>query len=412
MRIISRILNKSLGLHHSKKEPSPFPEAPPNARGIPSHRGLDSPLMFSTCYQAPKNSLESLPSLRAQDNARELSPFSELPIELLILIIHYLPIEAVASLSLSCHSLYSCLKPGYLQSLKDAEYSAMNKFLHLLERDLPAHIVCPECNKLHYIQLAEHHLASKLYDRPSKNVLKCRVADSNSTVHYIGKIPPGFSTTIFRMAMKAHRQGDDTTEILSLLSHRELNYLWGFVKLHTVEARIFDNSLFIREQKVYMIPPSQKTPTPWYGSIGVCRHIIIPEISQLYWYGIRVSRGDEIYGYKNQQGLISCKKCHTEFRVDFKSYRGMGNAMFVTRWMDYGEGQGYDPVLSYQRGSICAAFERSVDFQFDSTLTEEDREGLYKESPWLWPEDERGDRGELYGSPHYMVSEGRIVSLY
>ncbi|PVH71882.1 hypothetical protein DL98DRAFT_353100, partial [Cadophora sp. DSE1049] len=42
------------------------------------------------------------------------------------------------------------------------------------------------------------------------------------------------------------------------------------------------------------------------------------------------------------QGLICCDHCYTEFRVDFKSYGKAGNAMFLTRWMDLGEGRDFN----------------------------------------------------------------------
>ena len=225
------------------------------------------------------------------------------------------------------------------------------------------------------------------------------------------------------MALKARRQGNDPADLLSLLSHKEMSYLWGFAKLCTTEARIFDGSLLVREQKVYMIPTTQPTPIPWYGAVGICRHVAIMEMSDLEWWGIRVPRGEEIHGFTNREGLISCKYCRTEFRVDFRSYGKVGNAMFVTRWMDYGEGGDeddyrrrvrygrgeYDEVVEYQRGSICAGFEKTLDFRFDETLTLEDVEKLCRKSPWPWPEVEKDIP---YGRPRYMVRDGRIVPIY
>lgn len=328
------------------------------------------------------NSKTNSTALIARPNALEASPFRELPLELICHITSYLPLESVASLSLSCLSLYSCLKMRYLQPLKDAEYLVTNRFLRLLERDLPSHIVCPECNKLHYMPLAERHLASPLYAPPRKNWLKCRIADSRG--HYVGGTAGGFSSTIFRMAMKAHRQGEDTTALLRLLSCRKMDdCTLGFAELYKSEARIRHGSLLVREQKVYMIPASQKTPLPWNGAFGICCHIPLMEMSDLYWYGIRVPQADEIDGYKNKQGIIYCQHCYTEFRIDFKSYGKAGNALFVTQWMDLGQGRdandfkrrirlngtGRRKKVTYQRGSICTAFEQNAEFAFDSPLT-------------------------------------------
>lgn len=357
-------------------------------------------------------------------NALESSPFRELPSELILLITSYLPLESVGSLSLSCLPLYSCLKTEYLQSLKEAESSAMKRFLHLLERDLPAHIICPKCNKLHYIPFAERHLASQLYLTPSKNSLKCRIADS--TGHYDRGTPGGFSSTIFRMAMKTHRQGKDTTALLRLLSYRDTNrYLEGFVELYTAEARIRGGSLLVRDQKVFMVPTSQKIPLPWYSSFSFCRHIPLIGMADLYWWGIRVPKAHEIDEYENEQGIIYCPHCRTEFRIDFKSYGKAGNALFVTRWIDFGQGQGRgaDDIkriirrngferrrkVTHKRGSICVAFEKNAEFKFDSLLTKQDEKDLREKPYWTWP-----DHAKVSGKEDgigYAVRNGRLVPI-
>ncbi|OBT68618.1 hypothetical protein VE03_01800 [Pseudogymnoascus sp. 23342-1-I1] len=102
------------------------------------------------------------------------------------------------------------------------------------------------------------------------------------------------------MAMKAHRQGEDTTALLRLLSYRKMDdHTLGFVELHKSEARIRHGSLLVREQKVYMIPASQKTPLSWNGGFGICRHIPLMEMSDLYWWGIRVPQADKILAPKS-----------------------------------------------------------------------------------------------------------------
>lgn len=358
----------------------------------------------------------------ARPNALESSPFRELPQELICLITSYLPLESVGILSLSCLPLYSCLKMKYLQSLKEAEYSVMNSFLHLLERDLPDHIVCPECNKLHYIPFAERHLASQLYLTPSNDSLRCRVADS--TGHYVAGTPGGFSSTIFRMAMKTHRQGKDTTALLRLLSYKKMNnYLMGFVELYTAEARIRHDSLLMRDQKVFMVPTSQKTPLPWYGSFGICRHIPLMGMPHLYWWGIQDPQAHEIDEYENKQGIIYCPHCHTEFRIDFKSYGKAGNAVFITRWIDFGQGldandlkrrirvDGFEwrTKVASERGSIYASFEHDAEFTFDSVLTEQDEKDLCRKPYWTWPDHAKvsGDGARI----GYVVRNGRLVPI-
>jgi hypothetical protein len=70
---------------------------------------------------------------RSRPIALELSPIGKLPHELILLIASNLPLESAASLSLSCHSLYSCLETQHLKFLKEADYFAINGFLRVLE---------------------------------------------------------------------------------------------------------------------------------------------------------------------------------------------------------------------------------------------------------------------------------------
>lgn len=353
------------------------------------------------------------------------SPIYKLPPELFLLIADYLSVEEGASLSLTCYSLYSCLGKQCLESLKEAEHLIMNRFLHFLERDLPTHIVCPHCNQLHSVFFAEnHHLPSKTDVETSKPWLACRLADFNGGLEsglYIG-----FSSTIFRMAMKAHRQGHESTKLLSLLSYgTKTIFNWGFVEQRTATVRIQDGSLLVREQRVFMVPFSHKVPVPWCGSMAICSHIFFVTMSDLYLYGIQVPLANEIEGYENRQGLIHCEHCHTEFRIDFKSYGKAGNAMFLTRWMDVGEGRDISDYkfrsrlrwieetswkkIAFRRGSICAAFEQMAEseFKFDSLLTQQNEKDLGTESPWPWPEGI-----EISGTgvtQYYVVSHGRFL---
>ncbi|KFY93334.1 hypothetical protein V500_03774 [Pseudogymnoascus sp. VKM F-4518 (FW-2643)] len=359
---------------------------------------------------------------QTQPTAPEPWPFLDLPLELIFLIASCLPIESVGSLSLSCHYLYSRLKTEYLQPLKEADYVVMNAFLHLLERDLPLHIVCPYCNKLHFTPFAERHLASERYCPIARKTWStCRATDS--WAQNSGNMAPRFTSTIFFMAMKAHRQGKDTSALLRLLSHKTIDSLPGFAQLHTAEARIRNGSLLVRDQKVFMVPASHTTPFSLSGEFGFCRHTMLESMWDLQWCGIHVPKVDEIHEHENKEGIIYCQYCHTELRIDFKSYGKAGNAVFVTRWMDIGEGRDRNDVkwktrwsfewlwddAVYPRGSISAAFEETDDFRFDSLLTEQDEMELCAKCPLLGPESENGRDDE--GEPSHMVKDGRLVIL-
>jgi hypothetical protein len=358
---------------------------------------------------------------KARPIALEASPFRKLPLELIFLIASYLPLESAAILSLSCYPLYSCLKTECLQPLKEGEYSVINGFLRFLERDLPTHLLCPHCNKLHSMSFAKRHLTSGSWFPTSKPWLLCRSVDRHNYIE--GRIFFDFSSTIFRMAMKAHRQGHDTTKLLGLLSYGKRNIVQiGFVEQPSAAVRIQDGSLLAREQRVFMVPSSQKTPIPWHPSINICLHIQFLTMRCLAMHGIRIPHADEIEGHENKQGIIYCEYCYSEFRVDFKSYGEAGNAMFVTKWIDIGEGRDisdhkwtsrFRGVLgeartkaAFQRGSICAAFEQKDEFKFDSLLIQQDKKALCRKSrPGPDKAEVSCDRVQRY----YMVSRGRFL---
>jgi len=341
---------------------------------------------------------------RHRTKARPIVPESlihRLPSELILLIASHLPLESTASLRLSCYYLYQCLEMQGPASFKEADYSVIDRFLRLLERDLPTHIVCPHCHKLHPMSSAEHHRALGIYSSINKPLAACWMEDLGNEVDR--NIHLEFSSTIFRMAMKAHRQGHEASRFLSLLSSGPArNTAWlRFGEQRTAAVRIQDGSLLVRAQRMFMVPSFRKLPLPSYGHVDICAHIRFWTMTGMYKHGIQIPYADEIEGYENRQGTLCCDYCYTEFRIDFKSYGKAGNAMFITKWMDIGEGR--DPSdhkfrsrlgrrrgktwtqVTFRRGSICAAFEQKAEseFRFSSLLTERSEKMPSRECPSL-----------------------------
>lgn len=232
--------------------------------------------------------------------------------------------------------------------------------------------------------------------------------------------------------MKVHSQAQDPSKILRLLSCTYTNtYNRGFVEHSKAECRIHNSTLLVREQRIFMIPTSRSPPVPLRTSspIQPCPHhpaLTLPAILQL---GMRIPRrAEEIESHVNEQGILCCEYCYTEFRIDFKSYGSAGNAMFITRWMDVGEGR--DDLVGdvkwrnrlervgelsgrkvvYDRGSISTAFEQAPGFRFDSLVTERDLKRLSRKSYWPWPKD---DTIPLCDDirPFFKVVNGKFVSL-
>ncbi|KFY33403.1 hypothetical protein V494_07652 [Pseudogymnoascus sp. VKM F-4513 (FW-928)] len=240
----------------------------------------------------------------------------------------------------------------------------------------------------------------------------------------MGRTPPSFTSTIFFMAMKAHRQGRPTTALLRLLSHKTIHDTSdAFVELRTSKARIRNGSLLLRDQRVFMFSAPLRPPLTVDGRFEFCRHNVFTNLDDLGFCRIHVPSPDEINDYVSKEGVIYCKYCHTEIRIDFKSYGKARTAMFVTRWMDVGEGRDVDDVkwkfrlasrteweeVSFARGSICAAFEGTDDFRFDSLLTEQDEMDLCIMCPLTWPESAQvPDHDWEQG---YEVVDGKMVFI-
>lgn len=342
-------------------------------------------------------------SSRPRPIALELSALGKLPPELIIHIASFLPPDSAPSFSLCCRPIYFSLGTQYLKALEENEQLHRYKFLTLLERELPNYIACYYCKKLHAISKAHRHLYSSRY---TSHYLSCWTADLEHWTKYL--IHPEFSFTVFQMTMKIHRQGHDCSKFLNLLSLKtKTNFRYGYVEQHTALAQIVAGSLLLREQRIYMIPPTQPIPIPWDLQFFVCPHFTCLSRGRFDQYGninqYEIAPWDKPNNHQNSGGIIQCKYCLTEFRIDFKNFGGCGNAMFLTRWKDLGEGRSpldhkwqshvmgcegphWLPV-EFDQGSIYAAFERKehFKFEFDSHLTLQNKKELFKKSPYRWP---------------------------
>jgi hypothetical protein len=337
--------------------------------------------------------------------ALESSALGKLPLELILRIAQFLPPDSASSFSLCCRPIYFTLGTQYLKALEENEQLDRYKFLTLLERELPNYIACYYCKKLHAINKARRHLYSNRYYSRADGYLPCWIADLELGTDFF--IHNDFSFTVFQMAMKLHRQGLDCSKLLNLLSYKtRTRFRYGYVEQRTALTQIVAGSLFIREQRIFMIPPTRPILNPWVLYFVICPHFPFISIQTFdrYMDIIQTAHWDEPKDNQNGEGIMQCKYCLTEFRIDFKSFGGRGNAMFITRWQDLGEGRspldhkwqshvdgrkgGDQRPVEFDRGSICAAFEQEEHFRFkfDSLLTLQNKKELCRESPSWWPE--------------------------
>lgn len=336
-------------------------------------------------------------------NALEFSTLSKLPTEIILQISRLLPPESAASFSICCRPIYFALETQYLEDLRPMEGSPglhRERLLKLLEADLPDHIICGFCKKLHAINKARRHLYS---NSDYNNHLKCWKVDYESFTSFF--IHEEFSSSIFEMTMKRYRQGSEYSDLLDLLSLKTITRCHiGYVQQQTAAAKLIDGSLIIREQKIFMIPATQPIPFPWDANFVICRHISFLTIKHLnrYLRDIRVPDWKIQKGYLNGERVMRCRYCRSEYQIDFKQFGRHGNAMYVTKWLDLGQGplecnyrshlRNADALsgrqIEFDSGSICAAFEGRGQFDFDSdaVINSKDRKALFKKSSFSWPD--------------------------
>ena len=211
--------------------------------------------------------------------ALESSALRKLPSELIHNIARFLPLQSASSFSLCCRPIYFILGTQYLKALETSHWHRY-EFLMLLERELPDHIVCYHCKKLHSISQARRYIYST----------NIRYVDRSLQLPCIGEsltaqrvIHPYFSFNVFQMTMKRYRQGLDYSELLNLLSYEtktsphygtETSLHSGFVEQCSWLFRVVGGSLLFRKQIIIMLPPTQPIMIPRELESCICPHLL------------------------------------------------------------------------------------------------------------------------------------------
>lgn len=131
-----------------------------------------------------------------------------------------------------------------------------------------------------------------------------------------------------------------------------------------------------------MISATQPVPFLSATYFYVCRHVSFFNIKDLnrYFRAIRISDWKVRRDSFNEERVMRCRYCRSDFHIDFKQFGRRGNALYVTKWFDLGQGplersyrshlgNGNSPPwreIKFDIGSIRAAFEGTDQFDFDS----------------------------------------------
>jgi hypothetical protein len=211
------------------------------------------------------------------------------------------------------------------------------------------------------------------------------------------------------MVMKRHRQGSVSSSLQALLSFpTTTSFHEGYTKQCSTSTRIIADSMLLRQQKIFLIPPMQHCYVVPDSEVSICPHFLFSSHENIcdFSRALRVEHWTSLEGSRFGDSGLRCKYCVTEFRIDFRWTRDRTVLMFVTKWMDLGRGcsplerewQGRDAnyfsgehlstPVNFEPGSICARFEGKEysEFKFDGLMTPHDRKKLLKRSPYSWPE--------------------------
>jgi hypothetical protein len=357
--------------------------------------------------------------------------FDLLPLEIIRHIASFMPANSAAALALCNHGLSRALGGCYWNLLSsDPEEGAA--FLQCLERDLPEHLFCDRCVKLH------------LHCGPGKiGQNECAMLDriEGTSPYY----HPWFQFEHVQMAMKLHRSGRDTKAYLAQLAPVDAT-IHGSQNIYLFEARIAAHEFFVRAQHWFFVPGSQVLQVPEY-TFDICYHLKTDRLSPSVLHGNKLRRmlsckiqhlndDQEQVSCETCGGLRQCSDCPTEFQIDLKSFCGRGTAVVITKWMNLGAGRSrsdpkwrshlrgisgykkvnktvpYDPAarrratiqrlltgsdgpFEFESGSVRAAFEQRADFAFESLLTPKNVEKLLQatatnniQRTWITPPQE------------------------
>jgi hypothetical protein len=333
---------------------------------------------------------------RQRPAALSTSILNKVPVDILLQIMDYLPSESAVAFSLSCMYLKCLLGTQHFLRVTSSTEDTL-ALLNLLALDLPNHVVCSACKRLHNMQnlrrynSATYSAGSTTYQYDSLRFPACVSQDRNNNTCAITNL---FGATAFKMAIKRYHQQPECTELLKIMSSKATKTIEirDYVRQFREECRVVQGCLMHRLQSVY-ISHKCLTTTPFRRDPP--SEIICPHIK------FRTSE------HNIGSGVRRCQECRTEYRIDSRYYDSYGWAIFFTRWKDLGtgpEGEVWTQHLPPRAASLGAlfasqvwaqtsggqlearpqdrdlssAFEDGNDFRFDSLLTSGNKAELFR----------------------------------
>ncbi|KAM0162719.1 hypothetical protein ACHAQE_003575 [Botrytis cinerea] len=314
----------------------------------------------------------------------------DLSVDVLVFMADSLPPDTAALLSISCKILWRTLGQKYVKALKTPyrviypPVSCMYRFnveirlyrnyrynfLLLLARDLPDHITCYPCIKLHSM---ESLFFRGLHDTPCTSHI-------DNVLHLMNHSVSFYSLQI---AMKRFRQSRISESVL--LEESGITFLSEASQLietsyQTIQLTHSSNSVIIRNQRIVFLPARHQYPISEHSIADVPRerswsHPICPHREWLCSYELHTRRLRVSDIPFTHAIFESCKDCMTDCHVEIQDHGEEGDALLFTSWTDLGSGESardfnwQNAIMDiyrerhdvspceYEHGSICEAYE-------------------------------------------------------
>ncbi|KAL5350495.1 hypothetical protein ACLOAV_004064 [Pseudogymnoascus australis] len=189
--------------------------------------------------------------------------------------------------------------------------------------------------------------------------------------------------------MAIHRRGHDPYPLIATLLPRSLTtttslHDGGITAQAAQEYRIIQGSLHQRTRVTIVLPRSENNCTV---NIQPCIHYLTYQARMNRVAMAMQAHARDRYGVQAVTSeMLSCQKCRTVLRIGCRKFRGLGLGLFVTWWIDMGDGEwagnkgvGWKDV-KYSRKWLMDYFDSLCHgqryFDFDGIDTYADRKEL------------------------------------
>jgi hypothetical protein len=290
----------------------------------------------------------------------------DLPVEILIIILKYVPPAGKAATTISCRKAKTVIGDQYLSNLKS--YKDKSELLDMLQRDMMKLIHCKRCNTVLD--------SAKIFTTPPPFIVQARKSPSwclckcgHRLVCFTDfdrfRISAGFLNLLCRNLANGilgneirwwasiHCQGG------YLGGNREIDGLsstmWSSQRFRRemwqMRAKVVENSLLIRSQHWIYIPTwvkaigcgesIQKTLLHVINDNLICTHSVMFPLSEIEIYVQNAiqrvpkpSDSRDKSAFRNS--LIRCSSCLTDCQIRYKELSNGKEALVITVWKDLG----------------------------------------------------------------------------